>query len=60
MRLVGTWGGAEEAFRASKSGRNLLENAPDLEPDIRFCARESELDLVPRLVELRDGAAEIA
>ena len=60
VRLVGTWGGAEEAFRASKSGRNLLENAPDLEPDIRFCARESELDLVPRLVELRDGAAEIA
>ena len=23
-----TWGDAEEAFRASKSGRNLLENAP--------------------------------
>jgi 2-phosphosulfolactate phosphatase len=59
-RLAGTWGGAEEAFRASKSGRNLLENAPDLEADIPFCARESVLEVVPRLVALRDGAAEIS
>jgi len=58
-RLVATWGGAEEAFRASKSGRNLLENAPELEPDIPFCAQESVLDVVPRLVGMRDGAAEI-
>ncbi len=46
-RLVATWSGAEEAFRASKSGRNLMENAPELEPDIPFCARESVLDVVP-------------
>ena len=59
-RLAGTWDGAEEAFRASKSGRNLLENAPDLEDDIAFCARESVLDVVPRLVAMRNGAAEIA
>jgi 2-phosphosulfolactate phosphatase len=59
-RLAATWGGSEEALRASKSGRNLLENAPELEPDIPFCARESVLDVVPRLVELRDGAAEIS
>ncbi len=59
-RLVGTWSGAEEAFRASKSGRNLLENAPHLEADIAFCARESVLDVVPRLVGMRDGAAEIS
>ena len=59
-RLVSTWGGAEQAFRASKSGRNLLENAPNLEPDIAFCARESVLDVVPRLVAMRDGAAEIS
>ena len=59
-RLAGTWGGAEDALRASKSGRNLLENAPELEDDIAFCARESVLDLVPRLVALRDGAAEIS
>jgi 2-phosphosulfolactate phosphatase len=59
-RLAATWSGAEEAFRASKSGRNLMENAPELEPDIPFCARESILDVVPRLVALRDGVAEIA
>lgn len=59
-RLVTTWSGAEEAFRASKSGRNLMQNAPELEPDIPFCARESVLDVVPRLVGMREGAAEIA
>jgi 2-phosphosulfolactate phosphatase len=59
-RLVGTWAGAEEAFRASKSGRNLLQNAPELEDDLAFCARESVLAVVPRLVGMRDGAAEIA
>jgi 2-phosphosulfolactate phosphatase len=59
-RLATTWSSAEEAFRASKSGRNLMENAPDLEPDIAFCARESILDVVPRLVAMRDTAAEIA
>jgi 2-phosphosulfolactate phosphatase len=59
-RFVATWGGAEEALRASKSGRNLLENAPELEPDITFCARESVLDVVPRLVGMREWAAEIA
>ncbi len=59
-RLVGTWADAEEALRASKSGRNLMENAPELEDDIPFCARESVLDVVPRLVAMRDGAAEIA
>lgn len=59
-RLAATWSGAEEVFRASKSGRNLLENAPALEPDIPFCARESVLDVVPRLRGMRDGAAEIA
>lgn len=59
-RLTGTWGGADEAFRASKSGRNLLENAPDLEEDIPFCARESVVDIVPRLRGMRGSAAEIA
>jgi 2-phosphosulfolactate phosphatase len=59
-RLAATWSGAEEAFRASRSGRNLLENAPHLEADIPFCARESVLDVVPRLVAMRDGAAEIS
>jgi 2-phosphosulfolactate phosphatase len=59
-RLATTWSDAEEAFRASKSGRNLMENAPELEADITFCVRESALDVVPRLVGMRDRAAEIA
>ena len=59
-RLMTTWSGAEEAFRASKSGRNLMENAPELEPDIPFCARESVLDVVPRLVAMHDAVAEIS
>ena len=58
-RLATTWSGAEEAFRSSKSGRNLLENAPELEADIRFCAQEDILGVVPRLTGMRDGAAEI-
>ena len=37
-----------------------MQNAPELEPDIPFCARESVLEVVPRLVAMRDGAAEIA
>ena len=60
VRLAGTWSGAEEAFRASKSGRNLLENAPELEADIPFCARESVLDVVPRLIGMHGAAAEIS
>jgi 2-phosphosulfolactate phosphatase len=59
-RLAGTWNGVEEAFLASQSGRNLLENAPELAEDIAFCARESVLDVVPRLVALDGVVAEIA
>lgn len=59
-RLVGSWSGPDEAFRASRSGRNLLENAPELEGDLVFCARESVLEIVPTLASLRNGAAEIA
>ncbi|MEP7223389.1 MAG: 2-phosphosulfolactate phosphatase [Actinomycetota bacterium] len=59
-RLVTTWSGAEEAFRASKSGRNLMDNAPELDADIPFCARESTLEVVPRFLGMRDGAAEIS
>ena len=58
-RLTATWTGAEEAFRASKSGHNLLQNAPELEDDLAFCARESVLDVVPRLQGMRGAAAEI-
>ena len=58
-RLVSTWDGPDEAFRASRSGRNLLENAPALEEDLAFCARESVLDVVPRLSGMHGTAAEI-
>ena len=37
-----------------------MENAPHLEEDISFCARESVLEVVPRLVTLHESAAEIA
>jgi 2-phosphosulfolactate phosphatase len=58
-RLTGTWSGAEEAFRTSKSGRNLLENAPELYDDLAFCARESVLEVVPRFAGMHGPAAEI-
>ena len=58
-RLAQTWSGAEEAFRASKSGRNLLQNARDLEEDLPFCAQESILDVVPRFVRMHGPGAEI-
>lgn len=58
-RLAGTWSGAEEAFRASKSGRNLLENAPELHEDLAFCARQSVLDVVPRFAGMHGSAAQI-
>jgi 2-phosphosulfolactate phosphatase len=58
-RLVETWVGAEDAFRASKSGRNLLENAPHLADDLPFCARESVLDVVPRFARMDGAAAEL-
>jgi 2-phosphosulfolactate phosphatase len=59
-RLVTTWERPEDALRASKSGRNLMQNASHLEEDIPFCAQESVLDVVPRLVALHETAAEIA
>jgi 2-phosphosulfolactate phosphatase len=59
-RLVTTWADPDQALRASKSGRNLMQNAPHLEADIPFCARESVLDVAPRLVALHETAAEIA
>ena len=53
---VGVFLGGGRA-RASQSARNLLNAG--LEDDIAWCARESELDVVPRLSRMLDGAAEI-
>ena len=58
-RLAASYGSAEEAFRASRSGRNLINHGPELEADIPWCARESVLDVVPRLVGMHGIAAEI-
>jgi 2-phosphosulfolactate phosphatase len=60
VRLARSYTSAEEAFRASRSGRNLINHGPELEADIPFCARESVLDVVPQLVGMRGVAAEIA
>ncbi len=59
VRLVRSYAGAEEAFRQSRSGRNLISNGPELEADIAWCARESVLEIVPRFVRMRGLAAEI-
>ena len=58
-RLAASYDDAEEAFRSSRSGRNLINHGPELEGDIPWCARESVLDVVPRLVGMRGIAAEI-
>ena len=60
VRLAESWSGVDEAFRSSRSGRNLLENAPHLEGDLAFCARESVLDVLPRFIRMHGAAAEIA
>jgi 2-phosphosulfolactate phosphatase len=59
VRLASSYESAEEAFRASRSGRNLIDHGPELESDIPWCARESVLAVVPRLVGAHGVAAEI-
>ena len=59
LRLARSYPGAEEAFRASRSGRDLIEHGPELEADIARCARENVLDVVPRLVGMHGVAAEL-
>ena len=60
VRLASSYAGAEEAFRQSRSGRNLIAHGPELEADIPYCARESVLDVVPRFTGMHGVAAEIA
>ena len=59
VRLARSYGSAEEAFRASRSGRNLINHGPELEADIPYCARESVLDVVPQLHGMQGVAAVI-
>ena len=59
VRLAASYATAEEAFRASRSGRNLINHGPELEADIPWCARESVLDVVPRFAGMQGVAAEL-
>ena len=59
VRLAASYATAEEAFRASRSGRNLINHGPELEADIPYCAQESLLAVVPRLTGRHGVAAEI-
>jgi len=59
VRLAASYPTAEEAFRASRSGRNLINHGPELEADIPYCVRESVLDVVPRFAGMHGVAAEI-
>ena len=59
VRLAASYVTAEEVLRASRSGRNLINQGPELEADISYCARESVLDVVPLLVGMYGVAAEI-
>jgi phosphosulfolactate phosphohydrolase-like enzyme len=59
VRLAQSYPSAEEAFRASRSGRDLIDHGPELEADIARCARESVLEVVPRLVAMHGVAAEL-
>ena len=59
VRLARSYPTAEEAIRASRSGRNLINHGPELEADIPWCARESVLDVVPRLARMNGVAAVI-
>jgi 2-phosphosulfolactate phosphatase len=59
VRLGASYATAEAAFRASRSGRNLINHGPELEADIPYCARESVLEIVPRLSGMHGIAAEI-
>ena len=58
MRLRESFASGEEGLGASQSARNLV--AAGLEDDIAWCARESVLDVVPRLTRMVGSAAEIA
>jgi 2-phosphosulfolactate phosphatase len=60
VRLARSYPSAADALRQSRSGRNLIDRGPELAADIPYCARESVLHVVPRLVGRRGPAVEIA
>jgi 2-phosphosulfolactate phosphatase len=58
IRLARSFPGAVAGLAASQSARNLM--AAGLEEDIAWCARESVLDVVPRVVGMHGRAVEVA
>jgi 2-phosphosulfolactate phosphatase len=58
VRLASSFASAEQGLATSQSARNLVNAG--LEEDIGWCARESVLDVVPRLVRTRGNAVEVA
>ncbi|MGL6279461.1 MAG: 2-phosphosulfolactate phosphatase [Gaiella sp.] len=59
VRLVRSFATAEQAFRASRSGRNLINHGPELEADIAWVARTDTLDVVPVLAQMEGAVAEL-
>jgi 2-phosphosulfolactate phosphatase len=57
MRIARSFAAPREGLTASRSARNLL--SAGLEPDIDWCARESVLEVVPRLAGMHGDAAEL-
>ncbi len=58
IQLAGSFATAEEGIGGGISAENI-RNA-SLDEDIAWCARESVLDLVPRIVERGQGSVTIA
>ena len=58
IRLARSFASAEDGPQVSQSARNLI-NA-DLAEDIAYCARESILPVVPRLVGMVGTGVEVA
>ena len=58
VRLARSFATAEDGIGGGVSAENIRDAS--LDEDIAWCARESVLDVVPRVVARRDGAVEIA
>ncbi len=58
MRLAAAFGSAEEGIGCGASADNIRRAG--LDEDIPWCARESVLDLVPRVVERSPKSVTVA
>jgi 2-phosphosulfolactate phosphatase len=58
IRLAQSFASADDGLRVSQSARNIV--AAGLEEDIAFCARESVLPVVPRLIGTVGAGVEVA